>query len=48
MKRILEIALLLTLDSGAVNRQTNSTKPKANLGIVVDSNCDKNSLYKYA
>jgi predicted AlkP superfamily pyrophosphatase or phosphodiesterase len=47
MKRILGIALLLTLGIGQVTAQTNSTKPKLIVGIVVDQ-MRQDYLYKYA
>lgn len=47
MKRILGIALLLTLGIGQVTGQTNSTKPKLIVGIVVDQ-MRQDYLYKYA
>lgn len=47
MKRILGIALILTLGIGQVTAQTNSTKPKLVIGIVVDQ-MRQDYLYKYA
>jgi predicted AlkP superfamily pyrophosphatase or phosphodiesterase len=47
MKRIFGTALLLTLWIGQVTAQTNSTKPKLIVGIVVDQ-MRQDYLYKYA